>query len=78
MKVQQFNIPISVAYLTYQIAVRSTNAYITITFHASRFIRLKSNFGRKRLYRKNQGSNFLAGSFSNTDQIRVPIKLRER
>ena len=67
MKVQQFNIPISVAYLTYQIAVRST-----------RFIRLKSNFGRKRLYRKNQGSNFLAGSFSNTDQIRVPIKLRER
>ena len=50
---------------------------MTTVFHAwpyGRFI--KSNLGRKKLHRKNQGSNFLRGSFSNRGNVRVPIQFR--
>ena len=50
---------------------------MTTPFHArvyGRFIELQSNLMRKKLYRTNQGSNFLAGSQSNRDNVRSPIE----
>ena len=43
---------------------------------AGKFIELQSNLGRKKLHRANQDSNFLEGSFSNRDNLRVPIQFR--
>ena len=43
---------------------------MTTVFHTwlcGRFIEIQSNLRRKKLHRMNQGSNFLAGSFSNRD-----------
>ena len=34
----------------------------------------ESNLRRKKLYRMNQSSNFLGGSFSNRDNVRAPIQ----
>ena len=48
-------------------------------FHArlhSRFIEIQSNLGRKKLQRTDQGYNFLRGSFSNRDNVKVPIQFR--
>ena len=43
---------------------------MTAVFHAK-------SYGRgKRLYRRNQGSNLLGGSFSNRDNTNVPIQFR--
>ena len=39
-----------------------------------RFIEIQNNLRRKKLYRMNQGSNFLGGSFSNRDNVRSPIQ----
>ena len=47
---------------------------MTIVFHArlhGRFIEIQSNLWRKKLYRTNQSSNFLGGSFSNRDSVRA-------
>ena len=50
---------------------------MTTVFHAwlyVRFIEIQSNLRRKKLHRKNQSSNFLAGSFSNRENLRAPIQ----
>ena len=42
-------------------------------FHArpySRFIEIQSNLRRMKLHRTNEGTNFLGGGFSNTDNVR--------
>ena len=42
-------------------------------FHArpySRFIEIQSNLRRMKLHRTNDGTNFLGGGFSNTDNVR--------
>ena len=47
---------------------------MTAVFHArlyGRFIEIQRNLRRKKLRRTNQGSNFLGGSFSNRDNVRV-------
>ena len=41
-----------------------------------RFIEIKSNFRRKKLYRTNRGFNFLGGSFSNGDSVRAEVQYR--
>ena len=42
----------------------------------SRFTEIKSNFGRKKLDRTNQMTNFLGGSLSKEDNVRAPIQFR--
>ena len=52
---------------------------MTTVFHVwpyGRFIEIQSNLRRKKLHRTNQGSNFLGGSFSNTDNVRAPIQFK--
>ena len=52
---------------------------MTAVFHAwayGRFIEIQSNLRRKKLHRMNQSSNFPGGSFSNRDNVRVPIQFR--
>ena len=39
-------------------------------------IEIKSNFGRKKLGRANQGSNFLGSSFTNGNNVRAPVQFR--
>ena len=55
---------------------------ITTVFHAwpyGRFIEIQSNLRRKKLHTRNQGSNFLGGSYINRDNVRAPIQYgRER
>ena len=43
-----------------------------------RFIDIQNNLRRKKLHRTNQGSNFIAGSFSNRDNKRAPIQFRRK
>ena len=43
-----------------------------------RFIEIQNNIRRQKLHRKNQGSNFLGGSFSNRHNIRFPIQFRKK
>ena len=43
-----------------------------------RFIDIQNNLRRKKLHRRNQGSNFIAGSFSNRDNKRAPIQFRRK
>ena len=53
-----------------------TDLDMTKIIHARsyvRFIKIQSNFWRKKLHRTNEGSNFLEG---NWDNIRAPIKFR--
>ena len=54
-------------------------ASMTKVFHAwlyGIFIKIQSNLRIKELHRKNPGSNFLGGTFSNSDNVRAPIKFR--
>ena len=64
------------------LAARSTSLDMTVVFHArryGRFIEMQNNLKRKKLHRTNQSSNFLGGSFSIRDTVRVPIQfIRER
>ena len=46
------------------------------TWQYGRFIEMQSNLRRKKLHRANQGSNFLAGIFSNRDNVRASIQFR--
>ena len=59
---------------------RDTSPDMKTVFHSwlyGRYIEIQSNLKTsKKLHRTNQGSNFLGGSFSNTDNIRVPIQFR--
>ena len=76
VKDQQSCISVSVAYPEFQVATRSTSPDMTTVFRTwsyGRFIEIQSNLRRKKLHRKNQGSNFLGGSFSNRDNVRAPI-----
>ena len=53
-----------------QTTTGSTSPDMTTAFHANLYgssIEIKTNFLRKKLHRTNQGSNFLGGSFSNTE-----------
>ena len=53
---------------------------MTTVFHIwpyGRFAEIQSNISRKKFRRRNQGSNFLGGSFSNRDNVRAPIQLRK-
>ena len=55
----------------------STGPDMTAVLHAwpyGRFIEIQSNLRRKKLYRTNQGSNCLGGSFSNRANIRAQIQ----
>ena len=61
------------------LATRSTSPHMATVFHTwtyHRFIEIQSNLRRNKLHRTNQGSNFLAGSFSNRDNVRAPIQFR--
>ena len=52
---------------------------MTTVFHArpySRFIELQSNLKRKKFHKKNQGTNFLGGSFGNRDNVKTSIQFR--
>ena len=63
----------------FQVATRSTSPDMKAVFHIwlyGRFIEMQRNLRRKKLHRTNQGSNFLGGSFSNRDNVRVPIQFR--
>ena len=65
----------------FQVANRSTSPDMTTVFHTwlyGKFIEIQSNLRRKKLYRTNQGSNFLGGSFSNRDNVRAPIQFRRK
>ena len=49
-------------------------------FHAwpyCRFIEILSNLRRKKLLKRNQGSNFLEGNFSNSNNVRALIQPRK-
>ena len=43
----------------------------------SRFIEIQSSLRRKKLHRKNEGSNFIVCSLSIRDNLRVPIQKRK-
>ena len=64
----------------FQVATRGTSPDVTTVFHTwayGRFIEIQSSLRRKKLHRTNQGSNFLGGSFSNRDNIKVESNLQE-
>ena len=72
---QQSYIFISVNYLAHQVATRTTCSNMTIVFHGrsnGRILEIKSTFRTKKRHKTNQGYNFLVGSFSNKDNVRVP------
>ena len=63
----------------FQVATRSTNPDMTAVSHVKlygRFTEIESNLRIKKPPRPNQGSNFLASSFRNRDNVRAPIWLR--
>ena len=77
VKDQQSYISVFVFFLTI-IAATKTSPNMTTVFHArlhGRFVEIKSNLRRKKLYRTNQNSVFLEGSFNNRDVI-TPIQFR--
>ena len=43
-----------------------------------RFIEIQSNLRKKKLYRTNQGSNFLGSRFSNRDNVRAQSNLGKK
>ena len=49
---------------------------MTTVFHVrtyDRFIEIQNKLRRKKLDGTNQGSNFLGDSFSNRDNVRIPV-----
>ena len=78
---QQVNNPQSYIFVIqqFQVATRSTSPGMTTVFHTwpyGRFIEIQINRRRKKLHRRNQGYNFLGGSFGNRDNVRAPIQFR--
>ena len=54
---------------------------MTTVFHTwayGRFIEIQSNLRRKKFHRTNQGFNFLGGSFTNKENLRVPIQFGKK
>ena len=54
---------------------------MTTVFHAKsygRFIEIKSILREKKLHRRNHGSSFLGGSFSNRDNLGIQFNLEEK
>ena len=45
-----------------------TTVFYTLMY--GRFIDIQSKLGKKKIHRKDHGSNFLGGNFSNRDKIR--------
>ena len=41
-------------------------------------LEIRNNLRRKKLYRMNQGSNFIESSFSNRDNVRALIQFKDR
>ena len=75
---KQSHISVSVTYPAYP---RSNKKHpdTTTVFHIrqyDRFIKIESNLERKKLYRTNQGSKFLGGSFSNGNNGRSLLQFR--
>ena len=80
VKGQQSCMLMSVTYLTYPSRARSTIPDMTVVFHAklnSRFIEIKSNLWRKKLYRTNWGSSFLGVNFCIKNKVRASIQRRK-
>ena len=80
MKNQQSYIPVSVAYLIFQVSTlkhqhRRENS-VPCKVVEGGFEEIKTNFRRKKLHATNQGFNFLGDSFSNRDNVRAPIQFR--
>ena len=69
-------ISIFVAYLAKTRGTSPDMATVFYTWAYGRFIKIQINLRRKKLHRMNQRSNFLGGSFSNTDNVRPPIQFR--
>ena len=44
----------------------------------ARFLEIQSNLNRKKIHRKNQGSNFYGGTFSKTENVRAQIQFRRK
>ena len=64
--------------LDIQIATRNTNSYRETVSQARLYDiyrEIKTNLRRKKLHRRNEGSNSLAASFSKRDNVRDPIQL---
>ena len=62
-----------------QVAATISIPDMTTVFHVRLygwFIAISSNVRKKKHHRKNQGSNFLVGSFSNGENKRIPIQFR--
>ena len=79
VKDRQSCISVFVAYLIFQVATKSTSPDVATAFHAlpyGRFIAIQRILRMQKLCRTNQGSNFLGSSFSNRNNLRVPIQLR--
>ena len=63
----------------FHVATRGTSPDVTTVFHTwvdSRFVEIESNLRRKKLYRTNQSSNFLEGSFDNRYNVIPPIQFK--
>ena len=63
---QNSHIPVSLVYLIYPSSSYKHQADMKAVFHASmypRFRGIKSNFRKRKLHRRNLGSNFLGDSF---------------
>ena len=74
----QIRIQVYSTYQHIQVAVRSTSLDMTAVFHARlhyRFLEIKIKHRKKKLYRTNQGSNFFGCSFSNGNNLKVPIPI---
>ena len=74
----QIRIQVYSTYQHIQVAARSTSLDMTAVFHGRlnyRFLEIKIKRRKKKLYRTNQGSNFLGRGFSNGDNLKVPIPI---
>ena len=80
VKDQQSCIFVFVVYLKILSSNKGTSPDMATVFHAwpyCRFIEILSNLRRKKLLKRNQGSNFLEGNFSNSNNVRALIQPRK-
>ena len=63
-----------------QVVTRSTSPNMKTVRHArrqGRFLEIKGNLKKKKIHITNPGSDFLGGSLSSRDNVRVPTKIRK-